>query len=82
MWREVLLGCMLLPTCPPPPPPYPTTQGRPRRLLRQPTASSAPAPASWQAEQLLAQHGYNEVKAKQTAEWKKIAWRCECRGAA
>jgi H+-transporting ATPase len=28
-----------------------------------------------QAEELLRQHGYNEVKAKQTPEWKKIAWR-------
>lgn len=28
-----------------------------------------------QVEELLRQHGYNEVKAKQTSEWKKIAWR-------
>lgn len=28
-----------------------------------------------QAESLHAKYGYNEVKAKQTPEWKKIAWR-------
>ena len=53
----------------------------PPRMLHQPTGCRPPPHlhfASGQAEQLLAQYGHNEVKAKQTPEWKKIAWRCEC----